>query len=128
MEDVDADGASDSDVSVCLTGGNLGWMHYLYLSNRGCTKAAGTFGGGEFSVLDSKSHGVKDIEYRTSGGCAGHDFSWTRLSWNGRAYRVADTADCYFCDDELRGGPPPRGANRHWYCKKEQAMRKREGL
>jgi hypothetical protein len=126
LGDVDADGEKDSDVSLCLPPGGHVWIHYLYFSNHGCTKAADQFMQGELTVVDSKSHGVKDLESIAANGCAGADFTWTRLSWNGKAYRQADSATCTLCTDGDRKAPPP-GTNRHPYCKKELARRKKEG-
>lgn len=123
LGDLDGDGASDSDVSLCLPPGGHVWIHYLYLSNRGCTKAAEPFMNGELTVLDSKSHGVKDLEAIGANGCAGADFTWTLLRWDGKAYRPADTATCHFCTEVDQ--KPPAGANRDAYCKKEQARRKK---
>jgi hypothetical protein len=120
--DVDGDGQDDDDISLCLTSGTLTWTHYLYFSNRGCPKAAGEISHGELHVLDSKSHGVKDLEATGSNGCAGLDFTWTRFGWDGKAYRRTDTATCELCTDDGRKPSPDK--NRHPYCKRELARRK----
>jgi hypothetical protein len=124
LGDVDGDGEADVDISLCLTSGTLTWTHYLYFSNRGCPNAAGEIRHGELHTLDSKSHGVSDLEAIGANGCAGNDFTWTRFAWSGNAYRQTDTATCSFCADGGRKAPP--GANRHPYCKKELALRKHQ--
>ncbi len=123
MGDLDGDGEDDSDVSTCFTGGNLTWIHYLYLSNRGCAKAVGEIGLGEVLAVDSKKKGVKDLESHGANGCAGNDFTWARYRFDGKAYRMIDTATCYLCDGEK----PPPGANRHPMCQRERAWRKQAG-
>jgi len=124
LGDVDGDGKPDSDVSLCLPPGGHVWRHYVYFSNKGCTKAADQLVQAELVVLDSKSKGVNDLESTGANSCAGNDFTWTRFKWTGSAYRVADTATCHLCTDE--GHPKaPAGANRHAYCKKQAALRKK---
>ena len=115
---------SDGDVSLCLTGGTLTWMHYLYLSNRGCPKAAGEISQGELRVLDSKSHGVNDLEAIGSNGCAGHDFTWTRFGWNGKA--IAKPTRQPAPSARTAVGNPHRARSRHAYCKRELSRRKQE--
>jgi hypothetical protein len=122
LGDVDGDGQSDDDVSLCLTSGTLTWVHYLYFSNRGCPKPAGEIRQGELHVLESKSRGVKDLEARGSNGCAGNDFTWSRFGWDGKTYRQTDTATCELCTDEGRKPSPDK--NRHPYCKRELSRRK----
>jgi hypothetical protein len=121
MGDLDGDGEDDVDVSTCFTGGNLTWIHFLYLSNRGCPKEVGEIRSGEVSSADSKKNGVKDLEATGSNGCAGNDFVWERYRFDGEAYRVIDKATCYLCDGE---NPPP-GANRHPRCQRK--WRKEDG-
>jgi hypothetical protein len=123
LPDIDGDGAEDSDVSICLPPGGHVWTHYLYFSNRGCSKAADQIAAAELTVLDSKSHGVRDVETVMANGCAGNDFTWTRFSWTGTTYWRADTATCFFCSEVGSSVKPPRGANQHPYCKKEKAQR-----
>lgn len=120
LEDLDGDGESESDVSICYTSGTATWSHHIYLSNRGCSKAAGYLHCAELLVVDSKRK-VKDLESTSSNGCAGNDFAWDRFRFDGKTYRAIDRATCYFCDEK-----PPPGANRHPYCQKELSRRKRE--
>ena len=124
LGDLDGDGESDSEISLCLPPGGHVWAHYLYLSNKGCAKAVDPLVDAELTVLDSKSNGVKDLESTAANGCAGNDFTWTRYRWDGKSYRKADSATCSFCTDQ--GQKPLPGANRHAYCKKELARRKKE--
>lgn len=123
LPDLDGDGKADFDVSLCSPPGGHVWQHYLYVSNKGCTRYGDRLVDAELEAKTTSHSGMKDLESTAANGCAGHDFTWTRWAWNGKGYEVADTATCYFCSDS--GAPkPPAGANRHAHCREEKARRK----
>jgi hypothetical protein len=122
-DDLDGDGAPDSDVSLCLPPGGHVWDHYLYFSNKGCPRFADHLVDAELTPLEKSNKGVKDLDAVGANGCAGNDFTWTHWRWDGSGYHVADTATCDLCSDQDAPKPGPK-ANRHAYCKQEIARRK----
>ncbi|MEZ4439137.1 MAG: hypothetical protein R3B72_08610 [Polyangiaceae bacterium] len=120
LEDLDRDGTADEAQTIGF--GTYGAIQAVYVSNRGCRRFVGVVVAGELGAASSDSRGLRDVEARWSNGCAGNDFDWTRWSYDGTRYQVADHATCSFCDDP---GSPSRGAhaNRHPVCQQEAALR-----
>ena len=120
IDDLDGDGVNDVVASDEFSG-TASWRQTIYFSNRGCRRQAATLFAGELHALPTHTNAIRDLETRVSNGCAGGDFAWTRLGWNGQTYVVTDQATCSYCYLLTDAAPPAPGANGHPYCRKARA-------
>ena len=115
LPDLDGDGVEEVEVNEGCSYGSYGSLHFLYLSNHGCTRFAGELVAGELWRGEGGRGGVRDLEAHWSNGCAGNDFEWTRYAFTGSVFEAVETATCELCED----GPGADAAvNQHPYCQR----------
>ncbi len=109
MEDLDGDGVEELVLSSSWGGWNKVWPQAIYLSN-GCRFSGVHFAAEQHRAMNRRRNGVRDIEFSSSDGCAGWQFTWTRMAYLRGRFREVAVEHCDLCEDS--GPPAERPSNR----------------